>query len=270
MACCRTVAVLALLAAPAAAQTAAPSAPLPAPPIPPAASPLPAPPVPPPAAPAPGPQASTPAPMPDPLTSPDLQVKAAHAPSLAMLVQQSAWQDPVIGVARAQMKQLPENCAAASFKPTGELTVYVPAQFDPNGTLVGGIWSERVVASGCGAPMSLNILTVMQPGSPPSRIPTMPGDTHADPATQKSALQYAQAVAAHAAPPNCREETFTNTKFDGYTGLPNTEIRDGRQNRAWREIWSLSSCGVNYAIELTFTPNAQGTQLSATNPIRRP
>ena len=208
--------------------------------------------------------------MPDPLVSPDLQAQTVHTPTLAMLVQQSAWQDPLIAAARAQFKQLPGNCPAVSFKPTGELMVYVAPQFDPTGALSTGIWNERVVASGCGTPMSLNILTVVQPGSPPARIPTMPGDTHADPTTQKSALQYAQAIAARAAPPNCREEMFTNTKFDGYTGLPNADIRDGRSNRAWREIWSLSSCGQNYSIELTFTPNAQGTELSATNPVRRP
>ncbi len=260
MACCRILAVLALSAAPALAQT------IPTPPQPPAPpAPLPTPP----AAPA-QPQAATPAPMPDPLMSPDLQNRQAHTPTLATLVQQSAWQDPVVAAARAQFKQLPQNCAAASFKPTGELTVYVPAQFDANGTLTAGIWSEHVAATGCGAPVSLNILTVLQPGNPPSRIPTMPGDTRADPATQKSALQYVQAIAARASPPNCREEMFTNTKFDGYTGLPNAEIRDGRPNRAWREIWSLSSCGVGYSIELTFTPNAQGTQLAATNPVRSP
>ncbi len=267
MVCCRTLALLALFAGPAAAQTNGSSAPLPAPPVPPA-SPLPAPPVP--TAPPPGLQAATPAPMPDPLVSPDLQAQPARTPSLGTLVQQSAWQDAVVAAARSQLKQLPENCAAASFKPTGELTVYTPPQFDPNGALASGIWSERVVVSGCGAPMTLNILTVLQPGSPPARIPTMPGDTRADPAMQKSALQYAQAIAARAAPPNCREEMFTNTQFDGYTGLPNGDVRDGRQNRAWREIWTLSSCGVNYAIQLTFTPNAQGTQLTATNPVRRP
>lgn len=208
--------------------------------------------------------------MPDPLMSPDLQAQTVHAPSLATLVQQSAWQDALLAAARAQFKQLPENCAAASFKPTGELTVYAPAQFDSSGALASGIWNERVGVTGCGAPVTLNILTVMQAGSPPARIPTMPGETRADPATQKSALQYAQAIAARAAPPNCREEMFTNTKFDGYTGLPDTTIRDGRPNRAWREVWSLTSCGVNFAIELTFTPNAQGLQLTATNPVKRP
>ena len=264
MVCRRILAVMAVFATPAMAQT------IPTPPQPPApALPTP-PPAPPPAPEAPGPQAETAAPMPDPLMSPDLQTRQAHTPSLAVLVQQSAWQDQVIAAAKAQFRQFPENCAAATFKPTGELTVYAPAQFDTKGTLTAGIWSERVLASGCSAPMTLNILTVLQAGSAPARIPTMPGDTRADPATQKSALQYAQAIAARAAPPKCREEMFTNTKFDGFTGLPDTDIRDGRPNRAWREVWSLSSCGVPYTIELTFTPTQQGTTLTATNPIRRP
>ena len=256
MARCRTIAVLTLLAMPAAAQT---------PPIPP-------PPPKPPAAPAPSAppqQALAPAPMPDPLMAPDLQPHTGHPPTLLSLVQQSTWQDAVTASARAQYKQIPGSCPAASLKPTENLTVYAPIQFDPNGALAAGIWSEKVTVSGCAVAPTLNILTIAQPGSPPVRIPTLPGDTHADPATQKSALQYAQAIAARATPPKCREEMFTDTKFDGYTGLPNPDVRDGRSNRAWREVWSLNACGVPYDIEMTFTPNGQGTELSATNPEKR-
>ena len=211
----------------------------------------------------------TAAPMPDPLMSPDLQRQAAQPPNLASLVQQSTWQDPVIAAARAQAKQLPDACAAASFKPTGELTIYAPPQFDAQGALVRGIWNEKVTESGCGSPHTLNVLTVLQPGSAPSRIPTMPGTTHADPATQKNALQYAQAVAIRASPPNCKQQSFFDTKFDGYTGLPNPDIKDGRDGRSWREQWALFACGSVYTIEMTFTPNAQGTQLVATNPVKR-
>ena len=208
--------------------------------------------------------------MPDPLVSPDLQT-TKRAPTLAEVVQQSAWQDPVIAAARAQYKQLPGGCAAAKFKPTGKLVLYAPTQFAPDGSLTGGMWSESVDVSGCGPlPDQLNVLTVVQPGAPPSRIPTMPGTSHADPETQKNALQYAQAIAVRAAPPGCTRQTFTDAQFDGYTGLPNPEITDGRENRAWRENWYLSACGATYVIEMTFTPNARGFQLSATNPIKRP
>ena len=202
--------------------------------------------------------------------SPDLQSKTASPPTLRSLVQQSTWQDPVIAAARAQFKQLPGACAAASFKPTGELTLFAPTRFDAQGTLQQGIWSERVDVTGCGAPRALNVLTVLQPGSAPSRIPTMPGTTMADPMTQKGALQYAQAVAIRASPPNCRQQSFVDTRFDGYTGLPNPQITDGRDGRAWRETWVLYACGASYDIGMTFTPDAQGTKVSATNPVKHP
>ena len=208
--------------------------------------------------------------MPDPLVSPDLQRLTPSAPTLANLVQQSAWQEPVIAAARVQYKQLPDSCAAAEVKPTGQLTVFSPAQFDSRGTLVSGVWSERVNVTGCGAPRQLNVLTLLQPGTAPQRFATLPGDTHADPETQKNALEYAQAVAIRASPPNCRQQIFTNTKFEGFTGLPDLTIRDGRESRAWVEDWSLFACGSTYVIQLTFRPNAQGLQLSATNPIKRP
>ena len=234
-----------------------------------AAQPAPIPPTPPAVAPPQPNAAPTAAPMPDPLMSPDLQPQAARPPSLTSLVQQSSWQDPVIAAARAQAKQLPDACAAAAFKPTGQLTIYVPAQFNQDGALAQGIWSEKVSETGCGATRTLNVLTVLQPGSAPSRIPTMPGTTRADPATQKSALQYAQAIAIRASPPNCKQQSFYDTRFDGFTGLPDPAITDGRDGRSWREEWSLFACGSTYSIEMMFTPNAQGTQLVATNPVKR-
>ena len=215
------------------------------------------------------PAVQTPAPMPDPLMSPDAQGRTAKPATLSALVQQSSWQDATIATARTQYKQLPDACAAASFKPTGELTLFAPPQFDAQGTLQQGMWSERVAVTGCGVPRTLNILTVLQPGNAPARIPTMPGTTHADPATQKAALQYAQAVAIRASPPNCRQQSFVDTVFDGYTGLPNPQITDGRDGRAWNETWVLFACGATYNIGMKFTPNPQGTQLVATNPVKR-
>ncbi len=103
--------------------------------------------------------------------------------------------------------------------------------------------------TGCSTRHLLNVLTILQAGSAPARVPTLPGDTHADPATQKAALEYAQAVAVRAAPPNCKQEMFVNTEFDGYTGLPDNTVTDGRDTRAWRENWSLFACGTTYVID---------------------
>ena len=214
------------------------------------------------------PTALTPAPMPSPLVSPDLQTQV-RAPTLQQFVRRSAWQDHVVATARDQYKDFPDACPKAQFRPTGQTIVYVPPRFDQAGNLVQGLWNESVEVTGCPAPHVLNVLTVAEPGTPPGQTATMPGTTHADPATQKNALQYAQAVAIRAAQPGCRSQSFINTKFDGYTGLPIPGIPDGRENRAWRETWTLFSCGTMYDLTLTFTPNGQGTELLATNPIRR-
>jgi hypothetical protein len=210
--------------------------------------------------------------MPDPLVSPDLQSGGANPPSLAVLVKQSAWRDAVIAAARAQYKELPDSCPAVKFNPTDDLTLYQAPSFGADGKLASGVWTERVIATGCGAPLRLNVMTLIQPGQPPARIPTMPGDSHADPATQKNALDYAQAVAARftqVTNPTCKHQVFTEADFDGYTGLPIADVPAGSANRAWRENWQLSACGTGYTVVLTFVPNARGMQLTATNPIKR-
>ncbi len=115
------------------------------------------------------------------------------------------------------------------------------------------------------------MLTVLQPAAAPTRIATMPGDTHADPATQKSALQYAQAVAIRASPPNCKQQSFIDTRFDGYTGLPDpddhaTAARAG----PGAEDWTLFACGTHVRHRADVHAERQGHRsCSATNPVKR-
>ncbi len=120
--------------------------------------------------------------------------------------------------------------------PTGALTLYQQLSIGVDGKPLPGVWSERVNATGCGAPRALNVLTINHPDGQPEHVALMPGDTHADPLTQKSALQYVQAIAGHSQiAAACHEVAFTDTRFDGYDGLPNPEVTDGRNNRPWRE-----------------------------------
>ena len=97
----------------------------------------------------------------------------------------------------------------------------------------------------------------------------MPGTSHADPLTQRSALQYAQAIASRASPPNCRQQSFVGAEFSGYTGLPSPDVRDGRDGRPWQEDWLLYACGAVYGIKLQFTPECgRGRSLAGSNPVR--
>jgi hypothetical protein len=245
-----TAALLMLLAVPALAETQA--APPSAPSAPPAAA------------------AAEPAP-----SSPaaHISVSPATAPvepqmTVATFVTQPEYRTAIVTVAKAQLEHVPGNCPSAKFEPTGEVSVLAPVRFKI-GKPYTGAWSEKIATSGCGAVRTLNVLTIAHPDADPAHIAMMPGDTHTDPLMQKTALQYAQAVAVRAAPRGCKEQAFVDTRFEGYNGLPNPEVRDGRDGRAWEETWTVSACGTLYDIHLLFTPNANGTELRGSNPIKR-
>jgi hypothetical protein len=179
-------------------------------------------------------------------------------------------QAAVIATAKTQYDRLPGACPAVSLKPTGQLTVYQALNIGVDGKPIAGVWSERVTATGCDPARTLNVLTVNHADGEPERVALMPGDTHADPLTQKSALQYVQAIVAHSpVAASCHQIAFTDTHFDGYDGLPSPEVTDGRDNRPWRESWIMTACGSTYSVGLLFTPNAQGTRLSGSNPVKR-
>lgn len=206
--------------------------------------------------------AQTPAPAaPDP-------APAAPMPKmdLSTYVKEPAYQATIVETARNQIKQAIAACANATFKPTGQVTVFDQVGFN-DGKPYTGAWVERVESTGCPVRM-LNVLTVAHADTPAQVVGMMPGDTHTDPMMQKNALQYAQAIAVRAAPPACKQLAFVDTKFDGFIGLPNPEITDGRESRPWREIWTVATCNVLSDVSLTFTPNPRGTSLSGQNPVK--
>ncbi len=190
--------------------------------------------------------------------------------SLKDYVALPANQGAIIAAAKEQFEHLPGACAAVVLKPTGQLTIYQRLSIGVDGKPIAGVWSERVTATGCQPERALNVLTINHPDGVPERVGLMPGDTRADPLTQKSALQYVQAIVAHSPiVASCHEISFTDTHFDGFDGLPNPEVTDGRSNRPWRETWYVAACGSTYGVGLVFTPNAQGTRLSGSIPVKR-
>ncbi|HEY0204372.1 MAG TPA: hypothetical protein VGC15_09505 [Acetobacteraceae bacterium] len=213
---------------------------------------------------------TSPAPAAPATVTPSTTVAPPRPLSLKDFVALPATQGAVIAAAKEQFQHLPGACPGVVLKPTGQLTMYQRLSIGVDGKPIAGVWSERVMATGCQPERTLNVLTLNHPDGTPEHVALMPGETHADPLTQKSALQYAQAIVAHSPiVANCREIAFTDTHFDGYDGLPSPEVTDGRNNRPWRETWTVAACGTNYTIGLLFTPNAQGTRLSGSNPVKR-
>ncbi len=194
---------------------------------------------------------------------------AAAQFTVAGFVAQPAYQAAIIAIGKGQLEHVPGGCPGAQFQPTGQAAVLSPVRFNNEGKPITGAWMEKIATTGCGPVRAVNVLSVAHPNGETMNIAMMPGDTHTDPLMQKNALQYAQAVAVRAAARGCKEQAFIDTTFDGYTGLPNPEIRDGRDGRAWEETWTVSACGTLYDIHLLFTPNANGTELRGSNPVKR-
>jgi hypothetical protein len=150
------------------------------------------------------------------------------------------------------------SCAGASFAQAPEIGVYVPVQFAKNGEPIAGEWREGLVASGCGAPITLNVLTQI---TAPATLATgflLPGATIADPVLQN----YAQSFALKAAgglPPGCKDGYVANTEFAGYDD-PNAGPKIG----PWKEIWTLDLCGPPQRVLMHFVPDASGTTIHAT------
>lgn len=212
--------------------------------------------------------AQTPAFEAAPVQAPPVQ-PAIKDMTLAQLIATPASQAAVVLAAKGQFTQSPGACAAAQFSPTGETNIFQLPAFGADGKPYVGAWTESVKVAGCGAERLLNVLTIAHADGEPVRVALMPGTSHADPVTQKAALQYAQAVASRSPPPGCRQLAFTDARFLKYDGSPNPEVRDGRDARPWSEDWFVVECGNTYSINIRFKPNATGTQLAGSNPVKR-
>jgi len=149
-------------------------------------------------------------------------------------------------------------CAGASFAQAPEVGVYVPVQFAKNGEPIAGEWREGLVASGCGAPITLNVLTEI---TAPATLATgflLPGATIADPILQNYAQRFAL-KAAGGLPAGCTDGYVANTEFAGYD-----DPDEGPKIGPWKEIWTLDLCAGPKRVLMHFIPDASGTTIHAT------
>jgi hypothetical protein len=146
-------------------------------------------------------------------------------------------------------------CPAASFNEAPEIGVYIPVQFDPSGEPTGGEWREGIVATGCGAAITLNVLTKVTGTGTLATGPLLPGGTIADPVLQNAAQSNAL-TAAGGLPPRCTDAYVADTSFAGYVGNP--------PNAPWKEVWTLTLCGASKRVVMHFLPRGQGIDVTAT------
>ena len=185
---------------------------------------------------------------------------AAQTPiamQFAAVLQDPGHHQMVMDAARQSPAWTHISCAAASFAPSPEIGVYVPVQFGKDGEPISGAWREGVVASGCGAPITLNVLTRI---TAPATLATgflLPGATIADPILQN----YAQSFALKAAgglPAGCKDGYIANTEFAGYEGASAAQ-----QTGPWKEIWTLDLCGPPKRVVMHFIVGASSVAINA-------
>jgi hypothetical protein len=150
------------------------------------------------------------------------------------------------------------SCSNARFAQAPEVGVYMPVVFDKSGAPVSGEWREGLVASGCSAPITLNVLTQI---TAPATLATgflLPGATIADPILQNYAQHFAL-KAAGGLPAGCRDAFIANTEFAGYD-----DPDAGPEIGPWKEIWTLDLCAPPKRVLMHFIPDAGGTTIEAT------
>ena len=144
---------------------------------------------------------------------------AGSAMQFAAVLQNPGHRQTVLDAAKDSPAWTHLSCPGARFAQAPEVGVYLPVVFDKSGVPVSGEWREGLTVSGCGAPMTLNVLTQI---TAPATLATgflLPGSTIADPILQN----YAQAFALKAAgglPPGCKDGYVANTEFAAMRAPP--------------------------------------------------
>lgn len=185
----------------------------------------------------------------------DDAAKTVIAQRFAAVLQNPGHRKLVLQAARATPAWAHKACAGAYFKVSPEVAVYVPVRFNKKGEPVSGEWRERVVAKGCGAPMTLNVLTRI---TGTARLATgylLPGDSIADPILENAAEGVA-VKAAGGVPKGCASPFIADTKFLGYD---NGTAGSG----AWKERWTLDFCGVQKLVVMHFAAGATRVTIHA-------
>jgi hypothetical protein len=183
--------------------------------------------------------------------------RPGSAMEFAAVLQNPGHRQTVLEAARDSPAWTHMSCPGARFAQAPEVGVYLPVVFDKSGVPVSGEWREGLTVTGCGAPMTLNVLTQI---SAPATLATgylLPGSTIADPILQNYAQRFAL-KAAGGLPAGCKDGYVANTEFAGYEGADAAQ-----QTGPWREIWTLDLCGPPERVMMHFIVGAGSVAIDA-------
>ena len=192
--------------------------------------------------------------------SPDMQ-------KFASFVVSEPHKQAILAAAAQAAQQIPGLCTSARFTFTSKFAVVVPPEFGADGVPVKGLWKEVVDSEGCGGQLAYNLLVGVTPEKGVTIAPWIPGDGRTDITLTRDAMIGAFQYAA-VKNPGCQSNRVITAKFEAYEGDPIPDALHGPNSRAWRETWTVWSCGTKLDVPFGFTPNAKGTSWRLLEPLR--
>ena len=138
-------------------------------------------------------------------------------------------------------------------KPFGPSTITYASDsvsFAPDGAPRSGMWMERVVASGCGRDVLLNVAWIVTNGRL-SGGGMAPGATRADPVLETDVAKIVIPLAQARSPPCAGTHVFI---FDTVVD----PAAPGAAPGSWVERWTIASCNKHVTIPISFTPDGKG------------
>lgn len=174
------------------------------------------------------------------------------------VIQAKQHRDAVLGAAKQSTAWIKRNCQNASFVPLSTIKTWKPLEFDSTDAPIAGVWGETIEARGCGAPIKLNVMTVVREPNVLVSGVLAPGDTQADPTLQKDASRYVF-IAALAKAPGCQQAHIEDTKVVRKEAPDDARLT----GPVLVENWTVIACGRNVIVEVKFLPTANGTTIGA-------
>lgn len=122
---------------------------------------------------------------------------------------------------------------------------------------VGGQWREQVRIDRCGAPALHNILVTASEAASPVMTMLLPGTSRADARLQVEATPAVFGIAGAQLGGECRAAArhIVDTEFRRWLGSTGNAPLD---QRLWREVWTVRSCGRTVRIRVDFAPDGHG------------
>jgi len=183
---------------------------------------------------------------------------------------------------RILYRQQIENCSTVDRAVRQLPTPYGNLRYPPDvpgfPAPVHGLWAEHVKILGCGKLWQVNMLAIgREEKDGPMLMALLPGETKADPGTQRTAERMG-ATTIRKADSSCADDPLaTYTRLLGYKQLDGS-VGKKDAKEGWFEEWTYRFCQKTIPIQMAFVPDgrdgyeikARLTEVGASPPVAKP